>query len=271
MSAGGGAAAAGASGHTDYRRAVSAARLGERNVEALLFDYGLTLITFERPDTALRAAYTQISDHLRAHGYDDAPAALTLITKVHDRIERAVIRHEGAGHLQEIDLVAEERAAYADIGIDISGDLLAEVTAMVQQAWWEGIQLPAGAIDVLEELRRRGLRIGLCSNAPYQPASMHRQLAHLGLDRVFDSVTFSSEVGWRKPAPQLFAAALSGLGAIPDTTVMVGDRSREDIAGAQALGMGTVRTREYDDDERDGIRADAVIDHLSHLIPTLFQ
>ena len=82
-------------------------------------------------------------------------------------------------------------------------------------------------------------------------------------------MTFSSEVGWRKPAPQIFAAALDALGVEASRCAMVGDRRREDIAGARAAGMATIRTREHRDDPGPG-DADAVIDVFSDLVKLLF-
>ena len=61
-----------------------------------------------------------------------------------------------------------------------------------------------------------------------------------GLDTHLDAVTFSAEVGWRKPAPRMFDAALRALGTAADRTVMVGDREATDIAGAHAAGMRAV-------------------------------
>jgi FMN phosphatase YigB (HAD superfamily) len=237
-------------------------------VEAILFDYGHTLITYRRPEAALRDAYAEIADRLSAAGVERVPAPERLMVDVHDRIESAVTAHEQAEHLEEIDLVAEERRAYADCGMRLNDDLLDEVTHMVQIAWWQGIVVASSVVTVLSALRAAGLRIGLCSNAPYRARSLRGQLHHLGLDRHLDSITFSSEVGWRKPAPQVFTAALGALGAIPDTTIMVGDRRREDVSGARAMGLATVRTREFEDDA-GADDADVVIDTLGDLVPLL--
>ena len=238
-------------------------------IQALLFDYGLTLVTFSRPSDALLAAHEEVVRRLRAAGVGPVPSAATLLAEVHDRVEDAVARHEAAGDLREIDAVAEERAAYASLGIPLSDELSDEVAALVQQAWWEGVAVPPATVDTLEELKGRGLRRGICSNALYRARSLHAQLAHLGLAALFDGVTFSSEVGWRKPAPQIFAAALGTLGVEANRCAMVGDRRRADIAGARAAGMATIRTREHRDDPGPG-DADAVIDRLSDLVELLF-
>ena len=246
------------------------ARLGDRPIDALLLDYGLTLVSFSRPTQALLDAHEEIATRLRAAGLGPVPPAATLIAEVHDRVEESVARHEASGSLTEMDAVAAERRAYAALGLRLSDELFDEVAALAQRAWWEGVALPAATADTLRELRRRGLRLGLCSNAPYRPRSLRGQLAHLGLTGLLDSVTLSSEVGWRKPAPEIFGAALHALGVEAVRSAMVGDRRREDVAGARAAGLATIRVREHRDDPGPD-DADAVIDTLPELVELLFR
>jgi putative hydrolase of the HAD superfamily len=245
------------------------ARLGGRPIEALLLDYGLTLVSFARPTEALLRAHQEIAVRLRAAAVGPVPPAATLLAEVHDRVEDAVARHEASGALTEIDAVAEERRAYAALGLRLPDELFDEVAALAQRAWWEGVRLPAATAGTLRELRRRGLRLGLCSNAPYRPRSLRGQLAHLGLTGLLDSVTLSSEVGRRKPAPEIFAAALSALGVEAGRSAMVGDRRREDVVGARSAGLATIRVREHRDDPGPD-DADAVIDTLPELVELLF-
>jgi len=47
--------------------------------------------------------------------------------------------------------------------------------------------------------------------------------------------------------------------------VFVGDRLVDDIAGAQAVGMRAVLTRQYRSEEPDSIAPDAVIEHITEL------
>jgi FMN phosphatase YigB (HAD superfamily) len=50
---------------------------------------------------------------------------------------------------------------------------------------------------------------------------------------------------------------------------MVGDRRREDVAGARAAGLATIRVRQHRDDPGPD-DADAVIDTLPDLVELLF-
>jgi HAD superfamily hydrolase (TIGR01509 family) len=216
-------------------------------ITAVLFDYGNTLITFARPAEALDRAYAEIARHLRDHGLAP-PAPGVLLHEVHDRVEAELAAHVRSGTLEEIDLVAAARRAYGDLGLRPDPDVLDEALRVEQEAWWEGVSLDPQAIPTLTELRRRGLRIGLCSNAPYRIRSMHDQLVHFGLAELFDAVTFSAAVGWRKPSPRMFEAALAALGQPAARTVMVGDSENDDVNGARAVGMPAVLLRRSEDE-----------------------
>ncbi|HYA00012.1 MAG TPA: HAD family hydrolase [Candidatus Binatia bacterium] len=243
------------------------ARLGEQRIEGVLFDYGLTLVTFVRPEAALRRAYAEIAARIRAAGIDPAPSAGTLLHEVHDRVEQEVARHDQGDALEEVDVRALERRAYADHGLLLGEAFLDEAAALAQRAWWEGVSVGPGAVQTLTELRSRGLRLGICSNAPYP--CMRAQLEHLGIARLFDSVTLSAEVGWRKPSPRIFSAALAALGVESRACAMVGDRRREDVAGARAAGMAAIRVSEHRDDAGPE-DADRVIARLRDLPKLLF-
>ena len=66
---------------------------------------------------------------------------------------------------------------------------------------------------------------------------MRELFAEIGLLDRLDAVALSAEVGKRKPHPAIFEAALAQVGVEAGEALMVGDRLREDVAGAQALGM----------------------------------
>ncbi|HXI28296.1 MAG TPA: HAD family hydrolase [Vicinamibacterales bacterium] len=87
---------------------------------------------------------------------------------------------------------------------------------------------------VLQELASAGLRIGLISNS-------HRCLAsfqsHFELQGLISATVSSSEHGFMKPHPSIFAAALQLVDVAPAEAVMVGDSLRHDVEGAMRVGM----------------------------------
>jgi HAD superfamily hydrolase (TIGR01509 family) len=225
-------------------RSAAGPALSGAPVRGVLFDYGNTLVAFTRPDAELRAAYDRIALLLHERGLG-SPLAADLLSDVHRRVEDEFITHQRSGALEEIDLVAAARRAYADFGLTLEEEVLDEILRLEQESWWQGARVDPDAVPVIEQLRGAGIRVGLCSNAPYRVRSMHEQLAYVGLASHLDSVTFSGELGWRKPSPRIFEHALLALGTNAATTVMVGDTERDDIEGAHATGMRAVLLRNH--------------------------
>ena len=239
------------------------ARLAGRPVTALLLDYGHTLVTYSRPQAALREAYSRIATLLSGAG--PGPSADVLLAQVHDRIEASIHHHAARGAPRELDIASLHQAAYTALGRPLTPALVDEVMRIEQEAWWQGVRVGPGVIETLGRLREAGLQLGLCSNAPYRVESLREQLAQLGLASQLDSSTFSAEVGWRKPAPELFAAALAALGASAEETVMVGDAVREDVVGARTAGLRVIRSREFHDDPDRSVVPELVIDRFAAL------
>jgi len=124
----------------------------------------------------------------------------------------------------------------------------------------------AGAPEALEEMHRSGRRTALVCDTGFSPGRIVRRiLGDKGLLDLLEVLAFSDEVGVPKPHERMFLHALGGIGVDPDRAAHVGDLRRTDIAGARALGMGSVRFRGVYDDESEHADADVVIDAMSDL------
>jgi putative hydrolase of the HAD superfamily len=55
--------------------------------------------------------------------------------------------------------------------------------------------------------------------------------------KVLDRIVISSEVGWRKPSPEFFAAVSRAVDVPPRRILFVGDDLANDYEGARAAGM----------------------------------
>lgn len=98
-----------------------------------------------------------------------------------------------------------------------------------------------GAREVVALLRDRGLRLAVICNTGRTPGSVLRViLDRLGLAQAFAVMTFSDEVGRRKPHPEIFRRTLEALGVAPAQALHLGDTLASDVAGASALGMHAV-------------------------------
>lgn len=96
-------------------------------------------------------------------------------------------------------------------------------------------------IPVLQELKSRGFKMGIISNLPCGSPSIlwRKELKRQGLDEFADAV-FCSDVGWRKPAEQIFRYALNKWNVKPEDCVFIGDDPRWDIVGPRAIGMKAI-------------------------------
>ena len=94
-------------------------------------------------------------------------------------------------------------------------------------------------LPTLAQLREAGVRTAIVSNAPWgsPPELWRRELRRLGLSDAVDAVVLCGDVGWRKPAPDIFHNAVGKLGCEPAECMFVGDDLRWDIEGSAAVGM----------------------------------
>lgn len=102
----------------------------------------------------------------------------------------------------------------------------------------EYIRVYPGALEALERLRQAGCRLWLLSNA--QRVFTEYELRHLGLGDQLDGIYLSSDYGCRKPDPRFYEALLQEQGLRPEACLMIGNDLDTDIAGAKAVGMGTL-------------------------------
>ena len=136
----------------------------------------------------------------------------------------------------EIELRRVFRRLFAEKGAAAPDGRVADAALLFRAlSFRRAPRLRKGARHTLGELRRRGTRIFLLSNA--QSCFTVPELRMLGLADAFDGVFLSSDFGCRKPAPAFFRAALARAGAAPEEVLMVGNDPTADMRGAAAVGM----------------------------------
>jgi putative hydrolase of the HAD superfamily len=114
----------------------------------------------------------------------------------------------------------------------------AEAAAVAQcylAEWNTGVRYPAGVARTVAALRSR-YRLAVVSNT-HDAALVPAHLAAMGIAGCFDAVITSIEVGWRKPDPRIYAAALTRLGIEPAAALFAGDTYDADYAGPVAAGI----------------------------------
>jgi HAD superfamily hydrolase (TIGR01549 family) len=225
---------------------------------AILFDLDDTLVSFDAttriawqttcqrfaPETGLTAAglFQAIREH--SHQYWSDP-----------------VRHrEGRLRLEEkrCELVAETL-----VKVGKGDEPLARRIAFHYSSLQESlIDFFPGAEATLETLKARGVRMALVTNG--NAAMQRRKIDRFRLERFFPYFFVEGELGFGKPDPRVFRAALAALGTAPQETWCVGDNLEWDVAGAQACGISGVWKT---DGARDpgAVRPDRVIRELPEL------
>jgi putative hydrolase of the HAD superfamily len=199
-------------------------------LEAVLFDWGGTLMQFEWDDALLAAGHRA---GLRAIGRAGEADEFT------DRfVAEKLPALQTSGAAEQLDYGAELRALLGPLG----DDELDRFLDAEHEAWRPARALVGGAHALLESLRDRGLRLAVVANTwPEPPRLVRREIEELGVAGRVDAIVLSGEVGARKPDPAVFEHALARLGVDPLDALHVGDRLVDDIDGAAAVGMTTVQ------------------------------
>lgn len=207
-----------------------------RRTDGVLFDYGRTLVTFTYPTDALLGVLREFRPRIEAAIGVEALQEETLLHDVLLPLETYV----DSMSEDEVDYMDVYRETWQRAGIRLPDELLHDILDAEQRCWDRAVRVDSDAHDALLGLRELGVRRGICSNAPFPAEMMHRQLQTNGVTDLVDAVVFSSEVGRRKPAPEVYRAALDAIGTAAERTLFVGDRVREDYEGPRALGMRAV-------------------------------
>jgi putative hydrolase of the HAD superfamily len=148
----------------------------------------------------------------------------------------------------EIDYTREVAAVLASLGVPVDDDALERFVRAENLVWRPRHALEPRVLALLDALRERGRRGGLVSNLFDPPHLMRELFAEIGLLERLDAIAISAEVGRRKPSPAIFESALAQAGVVSAEAAMVGDRLREDVGGAQAMGMIAIQATWFADD-----------------------
>lgn len=238
---------------------------------AVIFDMGNTLMQFVRPgsgtwrefeDPGIRGVY----QYLVAQGHPLQAHEDAFVEAMFARLAEGWAQSTGGQiNLRAIDWI---RAGAADHALTLDEAALLDAARHYARPLRQGVSATPGTPETLATLRARGYHIGLISNTIW-PAELHLEdLEEIGVLPYLEHPLFSGELGLWKPNPAIFQHALELLGCAPEQAVFVGDSPREDIVGAQGVGMRAVwmRSREF---PLGDVQPNATISALPELLPWL--
>jgi HAD superfamily hydrolase (TIGR01549 family) len=162
----------------------------------------------------------------------------------------------------QLGLTAFEQS-FAALGHDFDRDVYAQVYSPNWYSVYEALGLPkelwqraddlwvhhygeqiaqpvAGARETINELKRKGYRLGVVSSGT--ECRVIREIKQLGLENVFEIVICNEQMTNKKPHPEGLDTALRSLGCKCEHSAYVGD-SPEDIEMGRRANMLTVGVR----------------------------
>lgn len=159
---------------------------------------------------------------------------------------------------------------FADLGVDIEQIDIDEILDIYDWGPLPGVVPYQDTIQVLSEIRRRGYKIGLLTNS-FLPMWMRDvELRAYDLLRFLDARISAADIGYLKPHPRIYQEMLKMLNTVPERAVFVGDRPKNDIAGANDAGLISVLIDPpHLERELNGVVPDYTIKALSELLPIL--
>jgi len=129
------------------------------------------------------------------------------------------------------------RAVFFDLG----DTLVAEESAGGRHLWEVTLQKLPHLNEVLSELKNRGYKLGVITNTvTSREEHVRMALRRIDVEKYFDVVVTSVDVGFNKPDERIFLTALKAINVKPEEAVMVGNRISADIVGGNRIGMKTI-------------------------------
>ena len=174
-----------------------------KNIRAVLFDIDGTLLnTFE-------FIYGSFEHALALHGYEP-------VTREH-------ISATMGGPLTD---------CYRALVAGCDADILAESHRQFQADHLELVELFPSTIAVLDELKRRSMKLGAITSRSLRTSVKSMEVT--GLVGYFDIILSAEDVINHKPHREPLDKAMAALGVSPHETVMVGDTTADIHAGKNA-------------------------------------
>lgn len=218
-------------------------------INAVVFDLDNTLVDFmgmkrQAVDAAIGAMM-------------DAGLNLTF-DQVKDRID-GIYADEGIEYQKVFDKLLEDVLGRVDPRI-ISAGIIA-----YRRAREAALKPYPHVTATLMHLNRRGLKMGILSDAPTREAWL--RLCFVNFHHFFDEVVTFDDTGKRKPSPEPFKLILEKLDVLPENAIMVGDWAERDLVGARGVGMKTAFA-EYGDSfgGQDTSHADYILKDVKQLL-----
>ncbi len=205
-------------------------------IRGIIFDLGGTLMYFkDKWEEFDKTSTESLAEFLNAHGIAVGPDFSALFHEQR-KLGWKLAEETETEHTVEQAL----RNTLAQMSFSSPNGLLHSAVetyfVQIEQQWFAY----PDAIATLQDLQKRGLRIGLISNAD-DDGMVQRSVKKQGFAPYLSPVLSSAmEPYWRKPEARIFHRISDAWQLPPSEIAMVGDTVRYDIIGAHRAGMRAI-------------------------------
>ena len=154
---------------------------------------------------------------------------------------------------------------------DLPAQLDSETLRQIEEAYiTPALSFPPepspGILEAVSALHDAGFTLCVISNSGRTPGVVLRKLlARYDLLNHFTVVTFSDELGYRKPHPEIFRQTLARARREPGHAVHIGDDAEADVGGAKGVGMRAIHYIPNGDSNPPSLTPDATLRHFAEL------
>jgi putative hydrolase of the HAD superfamily len=204
----------------------------ELSIEGIFIDLGNTLRVLVKDESHMAQARQEI---VRLLGTKEDPVAFC--EKLNERYKAyRKWAFENLAEAPEAELWT--RWLVPEFPADKVAALGGELTYQFRQSMGRRVVVDGGR-EVVEELQKRGYTLGIISNL-IGTREIPEWLAVENFASYFKSIVLSSELGIRKPSPEIYLEATRRAGVKPAKCAYIGDNLKRDVTGTRAAGFGQI-------------------------------
>jgi len=218
--------------------------VSKRQIEAVLFDLGETLLNFGRLDRnvlfdkALHCSYSYLKELSQPVG-SYRMYRLFHILGIRWHLLRSWITGDDFDSLELLKAYGRKRNFHLD----------ESQWEELNWRWYQGLS-EVGRVEpltanALQELGDMGLKVGLLSNTFVHKSCLERHLEREGLLQFLPDRFYSYDFDYRKPDVRIFREVAEKMDIAAERTIYVGDRVDNDVNGSLAAGMLPVLKKAY--------------------------
>jgi HAD superfamily hydrolase (TIGR01549 family) len=218
--------------------------------EAIIFDFGGTLAT---GDLNKEIFSRNLIEYLRSLGYRGLEAQFR---KARSNMLRRLMRVQS--YNREMRLEDLYQGLLFELGVHPDRAAVEFIHELYLRAFH--VKLIEGAKEIIKNLAKQ-FRLAILSNAISNVA--RRTLLETNLDKYFEKIIISRDLGIRKPDPEIFRYTLTSLDLESIQVMHVGDSLHDDIQGATSVGIPSIWIQTDENEER--IQPNYIINSIREL------